>query len=345
MPNPERGARAGGGRRTLSTLLGVAISVLLLVWALRGVHLDEVVRHLRNARLGPLLAAVVIATLTYPIRLVRWRLLLRAADGGPLPAGPLWHAVAIGFMANNILPFRAGELVRLLAASRLAGVRFSAALSSVAVERIFDGLTVVALLSLSLLASELPPDVAVGGVSVRHAAQVAGVMGAAALVAALLVVAFPLAAERAVRRVLPAGRLADRVVALIEGVRHGLTVLRSPRLLAGTIFWSLVLWLTNGLAFYVAFEAFGIPVGLLGALLMQGVLVFGISVQLTPGFLGQFEAAIVAALALYGVPKDLASSYAIAYHAATFVPIILLGAWSLARTPVALSDLRTAQQP
>ena len=170
-------------------------------------------------------------------------------------------------------------------------------------------------------------------------------MGGAALVAALLVVAFPLAAERAVRRVLPAGRLADRVVALIEGVRHGLTVLRSPRLLAGTIFWSLVLWLTNGLAFYVAFEAFGIPVGLLGALLMQGVLVFGISVQLTPGFLGQFEAAIVAALALYGVPKDLASSYAIAYHAATFVPIILLGAWSLARTPVALSDLRTAQQP
>lgn len=325
--------------------MGVAISALLLVWALRGVHLDEVMGHLRNARLGPLFAALVIATLTYPIRLIRWRLLLRAPNGGPLPAAPLWHAVAIGFMANNILPFRAGELVRLLAVSRLAGVRFSAALSSVAVERIFDGLTVVALLSLSLLASELPPDVAVGGVSVRHAAQVTGVMGAAALVMALLVVAFPLAAERAVRRVLPAGRLAEGVVTLIEGVRHGLTVLRSPRLLAGTIIWSLVLWLTNGLAFYVAFKAFGVPVGFLGALLMQGVLVFGISVQLTPGFVGQFEASIVAALALYGVSKDLASSYAIAYHAATFVPIILLGAWSLARTPVALSDLRAVQQP
>jgi uncharacterized protein (TIRG00374 family) len=335
---------AGGGRRALSSLLGVAISVLLLVWALRGVHLDEVVAHLRNARLVPLLAAVVIATLTYPIRLFRWRLLLRAADGGPLPAAPLWHAVAIGFMANNILPFRAGELVRLLAASRLAGVRISAALSSVAVERIFDGLTVVALLSLALLASDLPPDVAVGGMSVRHVAQVTGVMGAAALVAALLVVAYPLAAERLVRRVLPGSRLADRVVALVEGLRHGLTVLRSPRLLAGTIAWSLVLWLANGLSFYMAFKAFGIPVGFLGALLLQGVLVFGISVQLTPGFLGQFEAAIVAALALYGVPKDLASSYAIAYHGATFVPIILLGAWSLARTPVALSDLRAPQQ-
>ena len=343
MPNPERAS--GGVRRTVSALIGVALAVALLVWALRGVHLSEVMRHLRDANGALLLTAVIIATLTYPIRLVRWRLLLRADDGGPLPATPLWHAVAIGFMANNLLPFRAGELVRLLAASRLAGVRFSAALSSVAVERIFDGLSVVGLLSVTLLASDLPPDIAVGGVSIHHAAQVAGVMGAAALVAALLVVAFPLAAEGVVRRLLPAGALAERIVSLIEGMRHGLSVLRSPALLAGTMVWSLILWLTNGLAFFVAFKAFDIPVGFLGALLLQGILVFGITVQLTPGFVGQFEAAIVAALALYRVPNDLASSYAIAFHATTFVPIILLGAWSLARTPLALSDLRAPRSP
>lgn len=325
----------------MSALIGMALAVLLLVWALRGVHLSEVIAHLRNAHLAPLVAAVVVATLTYPLRLVRWRLLLRAADGAPLPAAPLWHAVAIGFMANNILPFRAGELVRLLAATRLAGVRFSSVLSSVAVERIFDALAVVALFSVALLASDLPPDVAIGGVSVRHAAQAAGMMGVVALAGAVLVVSFPLGAERLVRSLLPAGKLTERLVALIEGVRHGLAVLRSPSLLAGTVVWSLVLWLTNGLAFFVAFKAFDIPVGFLGALLMQGVLVFGISVQLTPGFVGQFEAAIVAALALYRVPNDLASSYAIAFHATTFVPIILLGAWSLARTPLALSDLRT----
>ena len=53
----------------------------------------------------------------------------------------------------------------------------------------------------------------------------------------------------------------------------------------------------------------------------------------------------MAALALYRVPNDLASSYAIAFHATTFVPIILLGAWSLARTPLALSDLRAPRSP
>ena len=52
---------------------------------------------------------------------------------------------------------------------------------------------------------------------------------------------------------------------------------------------------------------------------------------------------VVFCLALFGVPNDLASSYAIAFHATTFLPIILLGAWSLARTPVALSDLRAAR--
>jgi uncharacterized protein (TIRG00374 family) len=325
-------------------VLGGVVAVALMIWALRGVHLAEVMRHLRQAHLAPLAAATFIATLTYVIRLIRWRLLLRDADGGPLPAVPLWHAVAIGFMANNLLPFRAGELVRSIAASRLAGARFSAVISSVAVERIFDGLAVVALLSLSLIASDLPPDVSVGGLSVRHAAQVAGAMGAGALLVAVLVVAFPLVAERGLRAVLPAGRMTERIVALIEGLRHGLSALRSPALLAGTIVWSLLLWLTNALAFYVAFRAFDIPVGFWGAVLMQGILIFGITVQLTPGFLGQFEAAIVAALALYRVPNDVASSYAIAFHVTTFLPIILLGAWSLARTPVALSDLRAARQ-
>jgi uncharacterized protein (TIRG00374 family) len=345
LPSPEAAPAPDRGRRTLSTIVGAVVAIALMVWALRGVHLDEVVRHLRNARLAPLAVAVVLATLTYVIRLIRWRLLLRDTDGGPLPVVPLWHAVAIGFMANNLLPFRAGELVRIIAASRLAGVRFTAVLSSIAVERIFDGLAVVALLSVSLIASDLPPDVAVGGVSVRHAAQVGGAMGAASLLIALLVVAFPSSAERAIRAVLPAGGVTERLVALIEGLRHGLTALRSPALLGGTVVWSLVLWLVNALALYVAFDAFDIRVGFLGALLMQGILVFGITVQLTPGFLGQFEAAIVAALALYGVRNDVASSYAIAYHVLTFLPIILLGAWSLARTPVALSDLRVARQP
>lgn len=307
---------------------------------MRGVNLAEVGARLRAARPLPLVIAAFVATLTFPLRVVRWRYLLRRDDGGPLPALPLWHAIAIGFMANNLLPFRAGELVRVLAASRLAGAKFGAVLSSVAVERIFDGLAVVALLGVGLLASNLPANVTIGGVSLAHAIQVSGFVALAALAAAILVVAFPLAAERLVRRVLPAGRITDRIVVIIEGIRQGLSALQSPRRLAGVAFWSLVVWILNAMAFWIAFSAFGIPVDFAGALILQGVVVVGISVQFAPGFVGQFEAAIVASLALYNVPNDVASSYAITYHAVTFLPIVLLGFWSLARSPVAIGDLR-----
>jgi uncharacterized membrane protein YbhN (UPF0104 family) len=90
----------------------------------------------------------------------------------------------------------------------------------------------------------------------------------------------------------------------------------------------------------VGFAAFDIPVSYLGALLMQGLLVLGISIPSTPGFFGPFEAVIVAALALYGVPRDLAFSYAISFHVTSFIPITVLGLWSLTRTPGGFKGLR-----
>lgn len=339
MSNPDQ-ANPAGPRRLLPAVLGIGVSLALLFWALRGVKLDDILHHVRAARPAPLLVAVILATLTFPLRLIRWRLLLRHESGRPYPAAPLWHAVAVGFMANNLLPLRAGELVRAYTASRLGPIRFTTVLSSIAVERIFDGLTIAALLTVALLGPGLPSGVMVGGVSVARLARVAGLLGGLALVLSIAVLVAPLRAERLVRSVLPWPTLADRVVSLIEGIRQGLVVLRTPSRLFLVVFWSFVLWLVNALAFYVGFAAFDIPVSYLGTLLMQGLLVLGISIPSTPGFFGPFEAVIVAALALYGVPRDLAFSYAISFHVTSFIPITLLGLWSLARTPGGFRRLR-----
>jgi glycosyltransferase 2 family protein len=340
LNNPETASRRSLLRRSLPALLGIGVSVALLAWALRGVNLSDVLRHLRTAHPVPLAAAVVIATIAFPLRLVRWRLLLRDERGRPYPATPLWHAIAIGFMANNILPLRAGELVRSYTAAKLAPARFTTVFSSIAVERIFDGLTVVAMLTFALLSSDLPSAVSVGGTSIVQLARAAGILGMLALLAAVLVVVAPVRAEQLVRRILPHARAADKIVDLIEGVRQGLTVLRSPARLAGVIVWSVVLWLVNALAFYIGFQAFDIPVSYSGALLLQGLLVLGISIPSTPGFFGPFEAVIVAVLALYGITSSLAFSYAISFHLTSFVPITLLGLWSMGQTPDGFRSLR-----
>jgi hypothetical protein len=76
---------------------------------------------------------------------------------------------------------------------------------------------------------------------------------------------------------------------------------------------------------------------------MQGLLVLGISIPSTPGFFGPFEAVIVAVLGLYGVPKDVAFSYAISFHVTSFIPITLLGLWSFTRAPNAVNGLSQKQ--
>jgi len=282
--------------------------------------------------------AVILATLTFVLRIFRWQLLLRGDDGRRLAAGPLWHAIAMGFMANNVLPLRVGEVVRTLAASRLTATRFSAVLASVAVERLFDALTVVSLLALGLLTATLPET----GLHAKlaHIVAFGGLAALVGLALAGLVVLYPSAAERLVERLIPSERVAARIVGLIDGVVQGLSVLGSPLRAAGVVLWSFIIWGVSALSFYIMFRAFGIPVDIPGALLMQGLIMFGIALPSTPGYVGAFEAPIILVLGLYGIDRNLAAAYALTYHVTTFIPITMLGAWSVVRTNLGFASLR-----
>jgi uncharacterized protein (TIRG00374 family) len=299
-------------------------------------------REIRAARWGWLLAATGVATLAFPLRTIRWRVLLRY-EGAPLPWRPLWHATAIGFMANNLLPARAGEVARAFAVARLSGARFTTAVASIAVERIFDGVVLLALLVLGLSVGGFGRTTTIGGVPVERFTTWSAVVFGGLLVAALVVVAVPrftLRVARGVARATLPERWAHRAVDLIEGLLEGLSALRTPRRLAIVVWWSLVLWVTNALSFWLAFRAFGLSLSWGPALVLQGVIAFGVAVPSTPGFVGVFEGATRAALTLYGTSPTAAFSLAIGYHVCGFVPITLLGLWSLWRADLHLGDLR-----
>lgn len=309
---------------------------------LHDVSPTEVWRQIRAARWGWLLAAAGVATLAFPLRTIRWRVLLRY-EGQPLPWMPLWHATAIGFMANNLLPARAGEVARAYAASRLTSARFTTALASIAIERILDGVVLLALLVLGLAAGGFGPSTTIGGVAVQRLTTGAGVVFGGLLVAALGVVAVPGFTLRIARvaagRLLPA-RWAPRAVDLIEGVLEGLSALRSPARVAVVVWWSVVLWVTNALSFWLAFAAFGLALSWGPALVLQGAVAFGVALPSSPGFFGVFEGATRAALALYAISATTAASLAIGFHVCGFIPITLLGLWSLWRANLHLGDLR-----
>ena len=317
----------------------------LLVWVLHRIDLREVWAHAQHADPLLLLLTVLVATITFPVRTLRWQLILRDPHGRRLPFVPLWHATTIGFMANNLLPARAGEVARAYVASRQVPVRFSTAFVSIVVERVFDGLIMLALMAVAIAAPSFPAHAAVGGRSLATVATSLAVLFAALLLLALLVANKPAlwlgAIERISRRLLPVP-IADRIVRTSDGIVAGLLPLKSPARFLGVVLWSLVLWLKNALAFAICFKAFGLAVPLEAAFLLQGIIGFGVAVPSTPGYVGVFEAAALVTLGFYGVDSSLAASYALTYHVTTFIPITLLGFWSLSRLHLKLREVGKA---
>ncbi|HXI63827.1 MAG TPA: lysylphosphatidylglycerol synthase transmembrane domain-containing protein [Gemmatimonadales bacterium] len=323
--------------------MGLGVTVAFLAWAVRGTHWTEVLAGLRAVDPLLLALAVVLATLTFPIRLVRWRVILRDKDEAPLAAWPLWHAVAIGFMANNILPARAGEFARAYVASRQVPVRFTTALASIGVERVFDALVMLGLMALAIASPSFPRTSTLMGTPLSRLAGRTAVLFGGLFVVLLVVVLRPapwLALfERFARAVLPS-RLAERLASLAEGLVAGLEVLKRPGRFGAMLFWSLVLWLVNAASFAVCFRAFGLHVPLEGSVLLQGILGFAVAVPASAGFFGVFEKATQLTLQIYGITPSLALAYGVAYHVSTFLPITLLGLRSLASMRLHLRDLR-----
>jgi len=326
-------------------LIGLAISAALLVWVLYKIDPAKVWNYAQHANGWLLLLTIVVATITFPVRAIRWRLILRDADGRRFPFLPLWHATTIGFMANNLLPARAGEVARAYVASRQLGVRFTTSLGSIAVERVFDALVMLGLMAVAIAAPSFPAHAQVGGRSLSTIAASTALVFGGVLVIALIVANRPgpwlVLLERVARRVLPV-KIADRVVRALDGIVEGLAVLKSPGRFAGVVLWSLVLWIKNAAAFAICFRAFGIGIPLEAALLLQGIIGFGVAIPSTAGYIGVFEAATVVTLRLYGVDASQALAYALTYHLTTFIPITLLGLWSLSRLHLQLRDLSTA---
>ncbi|HEY4322009.1 MAG TPA: lysylphosphatidylglycerol synthase transmembrane domain-containing protein [Gemmatimonadales bacterium] len=329
--------RSRSSTRTVLVVLGFAISAVLIYFSFRGKDFHTLWLTIKTIHLLPMAGAIVLATLAFPLRVPRWQLLLPDADGNPLPAKSLWHAIAIGFAANNILLARAGEVLRVAAINRITGVSFGAGVASVAVERVIDALTVITLLGIGLVTAHLDPHATLGGkVPIETLARDTGLLCLLALALAIVASWRRDMALRLFERLLPSGPLATKVVGFVDNVLRGLGALRDWRRALPVVLWSFVVWTTSAAGYYLAFKAFDFPVPFAGALVIQGALMFGIAAPSTPGYAGIFEAVSIGSLALFGIGDSDALAYALTFHITTFFPITILGLISAVRTGVRL---------
>jgi uncharacterized protein (TIRG00374 family) len=303
----------------------------------------EIWSVISQANVPLLILAALVATAIFPLRAIRWRIILGPAAPN-FPFAPLWRSIAIGMMVNNIYPARLGEVARAYALTRETNrVRLTGAVASLAVDRVFDALTLMLLLVSAMLSADFPQGMTVGGQPVQRGALLFAVGAVGLFVVLYAIVAFPHHLVRLYAAVV--GRVAPRLVTrgseIIHAFSGGLGVLRSPSRFAAVFFWALLHWLVNALAFWLGFKAVGIEVPFSAANFLQGIIAIGVALPSSPGFFGVFEAAAKVGLEVYGIPGRQAVSWAIGFHILSFIPITLIGLYYFARLGLHFSDFKT----
>lgn len=325
--------------------LGLAISAFFLWLALRGLQLTEFWRAVRSAHYWWIVPGIAIYFLGVWVRAWRWHYLLRPIQ--QITTREIFPVTCIGYMGNNIYPARAGEILRAVILKRKRSVSVAASLATIVVERIFDGVTMLAFVFVNLpeLANLATADSGFAG-NLRDLALTGVGIFTGVLLFFLLAAMFP---QRAVdvgrwfiQRSLPA-RWRTQAANVLDGFLEGLGFLRSPWSVLMVFVTSVVIWLLETGKYWFVMHAFDFQVGFFALMLMNGVVNLATTVPSAPGYIGTFDTPGIAVLRAYGVDQATATGYTLVLHVALWLPITVVGAWYLAREGIRWSESLRAE--
>jgi uncharacterized membrane protein YbhN (UPF0104 family) len=340
-PGPASTTPRGPNARSIPTwarvVAGLLIAAVGLFIAFRRVDLAALGAALAGASWGWFLAAAAVTVLAVLIRAWRWQALLAPIE--PVGVEPLFSATMIGYFGNGVLPLRLGELMRAAAIGRgVAGesgrggkVDVSTALGSIAVERLLDVAS-----ALAVAALVVPFSGGLGG----------GVMAWSGAVA-LVIVAFGglIWASRSpwVRRVVAARADAGtggRLGTLLRSFLRGVLVLGEGPPPATMVIATVAIWVCYFAVVWMTARAAGIPLSWLESGMVLLATTVAVSVPAAPGYVGTYHAAVVLVAADWlGHPAAQAQAFAILSHASSWLPTVGIGALCLLRSSVDLRDV------
>lgn len=330
MSGPGLGSEGGTpARRDLSWLLGVGISLTALVVAVWGLDLEAFVGVLSGGVYVLLLPAYLLQLAGIAARARGWRSLL----GPSVTFGRAFAAINEGYLLNNVLPFRLGELGRAYLVGHGSGIGASRALGSIVVERMVD--VSIAVLSVLVTVPLFAPP--------GWATQAAIAVGLGVIVLGALL--FLALRTRGVW-VRWLGRLptpfGDRLSGLLSRFFYGLDEARRGRALLPAMAWLLLGWVCAWVQFQVYLRMYGVQGSLAVSLFGLGVIALGGAVPSSPGAVGVIELAGVAGLMFLGYGREVALGTVVAAHVVQYSTTVVLGSIAMAREGHSLGDLARA---
>jgi uncharacterized protein (TIRG00374 family) len=313
-------------RRTAArAALGLVVSAVAIYFLLRSVDLGATAAVLGRATPMWIGLMVITVFLDVAARALRWRRLL--APISPVPYRRVLGYTFLGYLANNILPARLGELVRSHALGEREGLSRTTVLGTVVVERVVDTAMVVGIAAIAIL------TLSVRGTMTSAVVLGVGFVGVLVLGLGVLIHGHRLPGADRAATVMARW---PRALELVRRLREGLAVAGSPSTIAAAIGIGALAWAASIATFLLAGKAVGVDLSLAQAALLCTGVALATIVPSGPGYLGTFELTAVGIAGGFGIGPDVAFAMALLVHATILVITTLGGIVSVIRLGVGL---------
>jgi len=319
---------AQGSRKTIYWVISLALAGVLLYYSLRGIEWQQVLVTLKSARVPFVVLAFMLMTTALFLRSYRWRVILLAESKVSI-ALAFW-ATSAGYLGNNILPARAGEVIRSLMISSRTGMSKAFVLTTALSERVVDAIAVITISSVVLLTMKNRPG------WLASAARPFAILGFCGVASIILIPAFEVFWFKFLG-LLP---LQPKLRAQVEGVlRNGLQGIRSfhdYRRLTRFILFTAIIWGIDAVTTIVLAQSINLRITLPMAFLLTAGLALGSALPSTPGYIGIYQFIAVSVLTPFGLSRTAAIAYILMFQALNYVMVLSWGGIGFAqqRRPV-----------
>jgi len=304
----------------LGFIIGLVVSLFSLFWIYHQFDFKQIIHILKNTNFSRLSLLPLLILASFGLRAQRWKLLVNL--NAQVSFWPAFSAQMIGYLFNNILPARAGDILRGVELARTTGLSKAKVLTSLIIERVFELTFIVVLLGLVLITYPKLPAWLHSSGYVMTALSFCGLAfllflhmrGRSFLRSFILSFSHRLPKNSA-------HRFAAVTSSILDGVEHALVPGQTLMffLLTGLI------WLAEILIVLTVAMMVGLPLALGNALFMLLILAIGLMVPSSPGFVGTYEFFGIAALNLIGIQGEIALSFVLLLHVVSLLGSTLLG--------------------
>ena len=299
--------------------IGIMVSLLFLYLALENVDIRVVAASFRNIDFRYLALCIVCQFASLFCRSYLWKNILSFEKD--VRYRHSFEALLIGYMGNNVLPFRMGEAMRAYAMGKKEGISRTLSFASIILERLIDLFTLLLFFLTLVLLMKLEEWIILSGIVV-FAFLILAILFLYAVASDFL--SLPSALYKIAIRYIPE-QLTGTVERIAGSFVKGIKLIRSLQQALWLVFLALMAWILWTAILYFGLKAFHLNLPITATLLLSVVVNIGVMVPSSPGFIGVFQYLCIISLSVFSVSKEVALSFSFLVHSIQYIPTTLLG--------------------